>query len=71
VFWRDVAGLEIAGPMAITLVGGTIASTMVAVFVLPSLYLRHGFITRRDAVADDLAVLVVPEAASDVALRDR
>jgi Cu/Ag efflux pump CusA len=71
VFWRDVAGLEIAGPMAIALVGGTIASTVVAVLVLPSLYLRHGFITHRDAVADDLAVFVVPEAASDVALRDR
>jgi Cu/Ag efflux pump CusA len=57
----DVAGLEVARPIAIVVVGGVIASTLVAVFVLPSLYLRHGRVTRRDTVAEELSVIMIPE----------
>jgi hypothetical protein len=31
------------------------------VFVLPSLYLRHGRVTRRDTVAEELSVIMIPE----------
>jgi Cu/Ag efflux pump CusA len=35
-------GLEIAQPMAVTIIGGVIASTLFTVFVIPALYLRFG-----------------------------
>jgi CzcA family heavy metal efflux pump len=38
----DVAGLEIARPMAIFVVGGLVTSTLLTLFVLPTLYLRSG-----------------------------
>jgi Cu/Ag efflux pump CusA len=63
----DVAGTEIARPMAIAMIGGLITSTVLALFVMPSIYLRHGFVARRDDVAEDLGVVLVPEATSDVA----
>jgi CzcA family heavy metal efflux pump len=63
----DVAGMEIARPMAIVMLGGVVTSTLLAVLVLPSLYLRHGFVARRDTVAEDLAVVVLPEAESEAA----
>lgn len=62
----DVAGTEIARPMAIAMIGGLITSTVLALFVMPSIYLRHGFVARRDDVAEDLRVVVVPESSSDV-----
>ncbi|HZL43404.1 MAG TPA: efflux RND transporter permease subunit [Verrucomicrobiae bacterium] len=36
------AGCEIEGPMAITIVGGLITSTLLNLFVLPALALRYG-----------------------------
>jgi hypothetical protein len=53
--------------MAIAMIGGLITSTVLALFVMPSIYLRHGFVARRDDVAEDLGVVLVPEATSDVA----
>jgi Cu/Ag efflux pump CusA len=38
----DVAGLEIARPMAIFVLGGLITSSLVTLFVLPTLYLHSG-----------------------------
>jgi Cu/Ag efflux pump CusA len=35
------AGLEIVHPMAVVVVGGLVTTAFVALFVLPSLYLRH------------------------------
>jgi Cu/Ag efflux pump CusA len=63
----EVAGLEVVRPMAVVLLGGLVTSTVLSVVVLPSLYLRHGFVARRDTVADDLPVVVLPEVSSDVA----
>jgi Cu/Ag efflux pump CusA len=42
VVMGDVAGLEIINPMAIVLLGGLITTTLLALFVLPVLYLRFG-----------------------------
>jgi hypothetical protein len=60
----DVAGLEIARPAAIAIVGGLVTSTLATLFVLPALYRVHGFMASRDDVADDLVVL--PEAQVEV-----
>jgi Cu/Ag efflux pump CusA len=60
----DVAGLEIARPMAIVMIGGFLTSALLTLFVLPSLYRMHGFVTERDTVAEDLVVL--PESELDI-----
>jgi Cu/Ag efflux pump CusA len=60
----DVAGLEVARPMAFVMIGGIVASTLLVLFVLPPLYRLHGFVARRDTVADDLIVL--PETEIEV-----
>jgi Cu/Ag efflux pump CusA len=57
----DVAGLEIARPMAIVMIGGFLTSALLTLFVLPPLYRMHGFVTERDTVAEDLVVLPEPE----------
>ena len=38
----DTAGLEVMRPMAIFVLGGLISSTLIVLFVLPSIYLRSG-----------------------------
>lgn len=38
----DVAGLEIAHPAAVVILGGLVTSTMLSLFVVPALYLRFG-----------------------------
>jgi CzcA family heavy metal efflux pump len=55
----SVAGQEITHPMAITIIGGLITSTVLVLFVLPSLYLRYG--SAPDAEPAPTAVVVVPE----------
>jgi Cu/Ag efflux pump CusA len=42
VIMGDVAGLEIVNPMAIVILGGLITSTLLSLFILPTLYLRFG-----------------------------
>jgi Cu/Ag efflux pump CusA len=42
VILGNIAGLEIVNPMAIVMLGGLITSTLLALFVLPVLYLRFG-----------------------------
>jgi Cu/Ag efflux pump CusA len=64
VFAGNMAGLELVRPMAIVLIGGSVTSTLVALLVVPSLYLLHGFVAQRDVVAEDLIVL--PEPAIEV-----
>jgi hypothetical protein len=41
-----------------------VTSTLLALVVVPTLYLRHGFVAQRDVVAEGL--LVLPEAAIEV-----
>lgn len=64
VVMGDAAGLEIARPVAIVMIGGLITSTLLTLFVLPALYRMHGFVATRDTVADDL--IVIPDAAVEV-----
>ena len=44
----DVPGLEILRPMAVTLLGGLVASTFLNLFIVPALYLRLGVSGVRD-----------------------
>ena len=60
----DSPGLELARPAAIVVIGGLITSTLVSLFIVPQLYLVHGFVERHDTVADDLVVL--PDAGVEV-----
>jgi len=48
----DIAGLEIVNPMAIVMLGGLITSTLLALFVLPVLYLRFGAGAEPEPVAE-------------------
>jgi Cu/Ag efflux pump CusA len=61
----DVAGLEMARPMAIVILGGLVTSTLLALLVVPLLYLRHGFVAEVDEVAQDLTI-VLPDVESEV-----
>jgi AcrB/AcrD/AcrF family len=38
----NIAGQEIASPMAIVILGGLVTSTLLNLFIVPSLYLRFG-----------------------------
>ena len=38
----DIPGQEIEYPMAIVILGGLVTSTLLNLFVVPSLYLRYG-----------------------------
>jgi Cu/Ag efflux pump CusA len=44
----DIAGLEIAHPMAVAVLGGLITSTLVHLFIVPALYLSFGSITESE-----------------------
>ena len=38
----NIPGLEVVHPMAIVILGGLVTTTLLALFVLPALYLRFG-----------------------------
>jgi CzcA family heavy metal efflux pump len=57
----DIPGHEIEHPLAIVVVGGLVTSTLLNLFVLPSLYLRFG---RGRTVAFAASTAPVPEPAS-------
>ena len=42
LFYGDQPGREIEHPLAVVIIGGLITSTLLTLFVLPSLYLRFG-----------------------------
>jgi CzcA family heavy metal efflux pump len=42
VLFGDIAGLEIAHPMAVVVLGGLVTSTLLSLFVVPALYLSLG-----------------------------
>ena len=53
----NIPGHEIEHPMAVIIVGGLVTSTLLNLFIVPSLYLRFGRPrhddTRKEAVASD------------------
>jgi CzcA family heavy metal efflux pump len=42
VYFGDIAGLEIASPMAVVILGGLVSSTLLTLFVVPAMYLVFG-----------------------------
>ena len=54
----DIPGHEIEHPMAVVILGGLVTSTLLNLFVVPSLYLRHG------AGAGEPMEALSPQAAS-------
>jgi hypothetical protein len=48
VISADVPGQEIEHPMAVVILGGLITSTLLNLFIVPSLYLRLGSIPVSD-----------------------
>jgi Cu/Ag efflux pump CusA len=48
------AGLEIAGPTAVAVLGGLVTTALLTVAVMPALYLRWGYVAHPDTYADDL-----------------
>jgi Cu/Ag efflux pump CusA len=47
----DVAGLEIAHPAAVVILGGLVTSTLLSLFVVPALYVRFGTAARADELS--------------------
>jgi Cu/Ag efflux pump CusA len=45
-------GMELLQPMAVVVVGGVITSALIALGVLPSLYLRYGYVPEPDMTAE-------------------
>ena len=54
----NIAGQEIEYPMATVILGGLVTSTLVNLFIVPSLYLRWG--RRRGSPAQPVAVATSP-----------
>ncbi len=61
VFAGDAAGLEIVRPMAVVILGGLLASTLLNLVVVPAFYLRFGFVSHPDTSQEELLV-TIPEA---------
>ncbi|HEX6433817.1 MAG TPA: efflux RND transporter permease subunit [Gemmatimonadales bacterium] len=64
LFFGNVAGLEIVGPMALVMLGGLVTSTIVALVLLPALYVRFGFESEPDLSAEQLGDLTEVGAVS-------
>jgi Cu/Ag efflux pump CusA len=54
LFAGSRAGLELAGPMAVAVLGGLVTTVLVTAAVMPALYLRWGYVAQPDTYADDL-----------------
>ena len=59
VFAGSRPGLELAGPMAIAVLGGLVTTLLLTAVVVPAFYLRWGSVAHPDTTADDL---IAPEA---------
>jgi hypothetical protein len=53
LFLGNRAGLEIVHPMAVTILGGLVTSTLLSLFVVPALYLRVGSGSRPAMTPED------------------
>ncbi len=58
------AGLEIAGPMAVAVLGGLVTTVALTAFVLPVFYTRWGYVAEPDRSADDLFTSDLSRATS-------
>jgi len=48
VLFGDIPGHEVVRPMAIVILGGLVTSTLLNLFVLPTLYMRFGTRVERE-----------------------
>ena len=55
LFYGDQPGREIEHPLAVVIVGGLVTSTLLTLFVLPSLYLKFGRHESEKPAAEELA----------------
>ena len=60
VVMGDLPGLEIVGPMAIVILGGLVSSTILNLFILPTLYLHSG-----PSVAQTVAISIESTPAKE------
>lgn len=56
VFRGGETGLELAGPLAIAVIGGVLTTLALVLYVLPAVYARWGHVEHPDTSADDLFV---------------
>jgi Cu/Ag efflux pump CusA len=61
----DVFGHEIVRPLAAVILGGLVTSTLLNLFVLPSLYLRFATSEQPEPSTAQLRVAPAPSAAAD------
>ena len=59
----DIPGLETIRPMAVVVLGGLVTTTLLNLFVLPSLYLRYGASRERDLEILPSTTVDVPASA--------
>ena len=64
VFAGSPPGLELAGPMAIAVLGGLVTTLLLTAVVVPAFYLRWGSVAHPDTTADDLVAPEAPPAAN-------
>lgn len=50
----DAIGFEVVRPVAVTILGGLVTSTVLTLFVLPAVYLRYGFVAEPDLSSEEL-----------------
>jgi Cu/Ag efflux pump CusA len=60
LFTGDAAGFELLQPLVVVVLGGLVTSAILNLVVVPTLYLRYGFIAKPDTYAVDLFV-TIPE----------
>jgi Cu/Ag efflux pump CusA len=56
VLMGEVAGLELVRPLGVVMLGGLLTSTVLALLVMPALYLRYGFVAAPDLSAEELVI---------------
>jgi Cu/Ag efflux pump CusA len=56
------AGLEVLQPLALVVLGGLVTSTLITLFIVPSLYLRSGM----GAEPEEAAIPIEPAAEPQV-----
>jgi CzcA family heavy metal efflux pump len=65
VIFGNVAGLEIARPLAIITLGGLVTSTIYNLFVFPALYLKFGLSREADLGFQSVGQSISPEVTGD------
>jgi CzcA family heavy metal efflux pump len=65
LFLGDIPGLEIVRPMTVVILGGLVTSTLLSLFVVPTLYLQFGVNPEADLELQPFTGADLPVAADD------